>query len=308
MRIPFPARARRPGESVASRANPVVLVLVAIASVQFGASLAKGLFGVASPVTLAFLRGAIASLLLLAIARPRLSGRSASDWLLVTAYGLSLSGMNAAIYLSFARIPIGVAVTLEFLGPLALAVLGSRRLVDLAWVALAALGVTLLGSVPAQLDLAGAALALLAGVLWACYIALAGPVGRRWQGIDGLTTGSLIGAAALAWPGIAASGGALGSPRVWLVATLVALLSSVVPYALELTARRSIKASTFSILMSLEPAAAALFAWLVLGEWLGWVEWAAMGAVIVASIGAVRSARRRSDGEAVERYTGVEGT
>ncbi|MFT3886681.1 MAG: EamA family transporter [Arachnia sp.] len=282
-----------------SRVNPVVLVLISIGSVQLGASFAKGLFGVAEPATIAFLRVALASLALVAISRPKLTGRTARDWALVVGYGVALAGMNVSIYYSFERIPIGVAVTLEFVGPLVLAVVGSRRLVDLLWVGLAALGVALLGAGPGSIDPVGAALALLAGALWASYIALAGPVGRRWEGISGLTVGSTLGAVGLAVPGIALAGSALASPRVWLIASGVALLSSVIPYALELHARRVIRASTFSILMSLEPAAAALFAWLVLGEWLGWAEWLAMAAVVAASVGAVRTARRRRGEEAV---------
>ena len=275
------------------RVNPVVLVLISIASVQLGAAFGKGLFDVAAPATIAFLRIALASVVLVAISRPRLTGRSARDWAIVVAYGLALSGMNISIYYSFERIPIGVAVTLEFIGPLLLAVWGSRRPIDLLWVVLAGVGVALLGASPGSLDLVGVVLALLAGALWAAYIVIAGPVGRRWEGISGLSVGSTIGALALAIPGLMLAGDALGHPRVWLVATAVALLSSVVPYALELHARRVIKAATFSILMSLEPAAAALFAWVVLGEWLGWVEWLAMAAVVVASVGAVRTARRR---------------
>ncbi|WP_297103502.1 EamA family transporter [Tessaracoccus sp.] len=275
------------------RVNPVVLVLISIASVQLGAAFGKGLFDVAAPATIAFLRIALASVVLVAISRPRLTGRSARDWAIVVAYGLALSGMNISIYYSFERIPIGVAVTLEFIGPLLLAVWGSRRPIDLLWVVLAGVGVALLGASPGSLDLVGVVLALLAGALWAAYIVIAGPVGRRWEGISGLSVGSTIGALALAIPGLMLAGDALGHPRVWLVATAVALLSSVVPYALELHARRVIKAATFSVLMSLEPAAAALFAWVVLGEWLGWVEWLAMAAVVVASVGAVRTARRR---------------
>lgn len=275
-----------------SRINPVVLVLIAIASVQFGAALAKGIFTQATPLTLAFLRVAIATVIFLLIARPRLTGRTVRDWVVVCAYGACLTGMNAAIYLSFARIPIGVAVTLEFIGPLLLAVVGSRRLIDLAWVALAGAGVVLLGALPSDIDLIGAGLALLAGALWAGYIVLAGPVGRRWEGLSGLTVGSAFGALLLVGPAIALAGETFSQPRVWATMAAVALLSTVIPYGPELHARRSIKASTFSILMSLEPAAAAIFAWIVLGEWLGVAEWAAMACVIVASIGAIRSSRR----------------
>ncbi len=290
-----------------TRVSPVVLVLVAIASVQFGAALAKGTFDAAHPVTLAFARGTIAAAILLAFVRPRLRGRSVSDWLLAAAYGIALSGMNALIYLSFARIPVGMAVTLEFVGPLTLSVLGSRRALDLLWVGLAALGVVLLGTGPSGTgDLTGVALALAAGALWAVYIALSGPLGRRWEGTSGLAVGSVFGAAMLAVPALVLADGALADPRVLGMMLIVAVLSSVVPYGLELRARRFLRASTFGILMSLEPAAAALFAWLVLGEWLRPVEWLAMAAVIAASAGAVRTARMRSPlGKTPGRNTGA---
>lgn len=275
-----------------ARVHPVVLVLVAIGSVQFGASLAKSIFHAASPLSLAFLRIGIATLILLAISRPRLAGRRGRDWAVVAGYGACLTGMNTAIYFSFARIPIGVAVTLEFIGPLALAVIGTRRLLDLAWVALAALGVLLLGALPTDIDLLGAGLALAAGALWAGYIALAGPVGRRWEAMSGLSVGSAIGALLLAGPALLPAGDNFSTPAVWATMALVALLSSVIPYGLELQARRTIKASTFGILMSLEPGAAALFAWLVLGELLDLTQWAAMACVIAASVGAILTARR----------------
>lgn len=270
--------------------RPVLLVLIAVASVQFGAAVAKSIFDQAHPVTLAFLRALFGAVVFLAIARPKLRGHTWRDWLLVAVFGLSLSGMNTLIYLSFQRIPIGLAVTLEFIGPLALAVLGSRRRIDLLWVAMAAAGVVLLGVGPTVIDVPGVLLALGAGALWACYIALAGPVGRHWEGVSGLTVGSFIGAAALLVPGMMLAEGVFTNTRVLAIMLAVALLSTVIPYAMELQARRSLKAATFSILMSLEPAAAALFAWLVLGEWLQWPEWVAMACVVIASIGAIRSA------------------
>lgn len=271
--------------------RPVIFVLIAIASVQLGASVAKSIFDLAHPITLAFLRALIAAAILLPLARPRLRGRGAMDWLVVVGYGLCLSGMNALIYLSIERIPIGLAVTLEFVGPLALAVMGSRRLRDVLWVSLAAVGVVLLGLGPTDIDVLGMVLALAAGALWASYIALAGPVGRRWEGLSGLAVGSFVGGAALLIPGLVLAEHSLADARVLGVMALVAVLSTVVPYAMELQARRTLKAATFSILMSVEPAVAAVFAWLVLGEWLRWPEWVAMACVVAASIGAVRSAR-----------------
>ncbi len=199
-----------------SRVNPVVLVLVAIASVQLGAAMAKGVFDTASPGVLALTRVALASVVFLAIARPRFTGRSARDWLVALGYGVCLVGMNVAIYYSFARIPIGVAVTVEFIGPLALAVLGSRRPVDLVWVGFAAAGVLLLGALPSSADLLGLLLALVAGAFWAGYIVLAGPLGRRWEGISGVAAGSMLGTLLLAAPVLLTADGGIGTPGVWL--------------------------------------------------------------------------------------------
>jgi inner membrane transporter RhtA len=283
-----PGAARPP---LLGRLNPVALVVIAIGSVQLGAAFAKGLFGTVSPWTMAFLRVAFATVLLAAVARPRLRGRAWADWRPVLGYGACLASMNLAIYLSFARIPIGLAVTLEFLGPLSLAVAGSRRLLDFVWVGLAAVGVALLGVFPVGADAAGITLALLAGAFWAGYIAMAGPTGRRWEGVTGVTVASALGALLLAGPGITLSGGALANPLMLGTAALVGLLSSVVPYALEMQARRRLSAATFGILMSLEPAAAAVFAWIVLRESLKPVEWAAMACVVIASVGATRSSR-----------------
>lgn len=277
------------------------LVLIAIASVQFGAAFAKLLFGVVDPTTVVWLRLAVSALILVVIARPRVAGRSLRDWAVVLGYGACLVGMNWSIYQSFSRIPIGLAVTIEFLGPLAVSVFGSRRLRDLAWVALAAVGVVMLGAVPTDPDWVGMGFALVAGACWAGYILLAGPTGRRWPGVSGLTIASVLGAVVLAGPGVVAGGQAMWSPVVLGIGLAVGVLSSVVPYALELAALRRIKPRTFGILMSLEPAAAALAALLVLREWLVWTEWVAIACVVLASIGATRSAR----GDAPDPVTGT---
>lgn len=270
------------------RVPPVVLVVVAIVSVQIGASFAKDLFASATPVAIAWLRLALGAVVLTLIARPRLTGRAARQWLTVLAYGAALAAMNSMFYLAIERIPVGMAVTFEFLGPLGVAIAGSRRARDFLWATLALAGVALLGFTPGALDLVGVGFALLAGAFWAAYILLAGPTGRYWSGITGVTVASWVGALALA-PFALASVGAWGAnPRVWLVSLLVALLSSVVPYGLEMTALRRIDRSVFGILMSLEPAAAALSALVVLGEQLRPIELVAMACVIVASVGATR--------------------
>ncbi len=278
-----PARSGRP-----PWLNPVWLVVASILSVQLGASFAKSLFSAAPPTAVAWLRMLVASAIFLAVTRPRFRGRSWPEWRVVLGYGGALGLMNWAIYSSFARIPIGLAVTIEFLGPLSVAVIGSRRLKDLLWVALAGLGVALLGVAPVAIDWIGVAFALLAAAGWAGYILLSGPTGRVWSGVTGVTVGSLVGAAVFAVPGVVAGGAALWQPRVLLVAVAVGVLSSVIPYGLEMIALRTIPPGVFGILMSLEPAAAALSALVVLGETLSLVELAAMACVVVASVGATR--------------------
>lgn len=275
--------------SLPSWLSPVWLVLGAIVSVQVGAAFAKSLFALTDPTAVAWLRMAAAAAIFWVFARPRLRGRTWPEWRVVIGYGIALATMNWAIYQSFARIPIGLAVTIEFLGPLAVALVGSRRARDLVWVGLAAVGVTLLGVFPTTVDWAGIGFALLAGAAWAAYIVLSGPTGAAWEGVTGVSVGSLVGALVFLVPGLVAGGSSLWQPRVAVLAVVVGVLSSVIPYGLEMVARRRIPAGVFGILMSLEPAAAALAALLVLGEQLGWVELVAMACVIVASVGSTRA-------------------
>lgn len=269
--------------------SPVWLVLGAIISVQVGAAFAKSLFVLTAPTAVAWLRMAVAAVIFWVFARPRLRGRTWVEWRVVLGYGVALATMNWAIYQSFARIPIGLAVTIEFLGPLAVALVGSRRPRDLLWVALAAIGVTLLGVFPATVDWVGIGYALLAGAAWAGYIVLSGPTGRYWEGVTGVSVGSLVGALVFLVPGVLAGGAAMWQWQVLWLAAVVGVMSSVIPYGLEMVARRSIPAGVFGILMSLEPAVAALAALLVLGEQLSVVEIVAMACVIVASVGSTRA-------------------
>jgi inner membrane transporter RhtA len=277
---------------VLSRVSPVWLVIIGIGSVQLGAGIAKNLFDDASPTTLVWLRLATSAVILLALTRPRLSGRTAQGWQVAVAFGVVLGTMNWAIYESFARIPLGIAVTIEFLGPLTLAVVGSRRPRDLLWALLAAVGVALLGLGEGDLTWAGVGFALLAAAAWAAYILLSASTGRRWPGLDGLTVASVVATLGLAPFVLAFSGHGLGDPRVIVLGTLVGVLSSVIPYSCEITALRTIRPSVFSILMSLEPAAAALVGMLVVHEFLSLEQWAAIACVVVASVGATRSERR----------------
>ena len=265
------------------------LVLFGIASVQLGAAIAKNLFGEVPPTTMVWLRLVTSALVLGLLARPALRGRSRQDWLVVIGFGVTLGVMNWAIYQSFARIPLGIAVTIEFVGPLTLAVLGSRRVRDLLWVGLAAAGVLLLGLQPGDVTLAGVLFALLAGAAWAAYILLSARTGTRWPGLDGLAVASIVATLLLSPAVLLGSGSDLLDPRILLIGAAVGLLSSVIPYSCEMVALRSIRPAVFSILMSLEPAAAALAAILVLGEFLSVVQWVALACVVVASVGATRS-------------------
>ena len=272
--------------------SPVWLVLIGIASVQLGAGFAKSLFDDVAPTTIVWLRLATSVLVLVAVLRPRVRGRSREYWAVVVAFGLSLGLMNWAIYQSFARIPLGVAVTIEFIGPLALAVLGSRRPRDLLWVLLAGAGVLLLGFDGDHLDAAGVGFALLAGAAWAAYILLSARTGRRWEGLDGLAVASVVATVLLTPLAVGIGGTDLLDPWVLLVGAAVGVLSSVIPYSCELVALRTLSPGVFGILMSLEPAAAALAGIAVLGELLGPPQYAAIACVVVASVGATRSGQQ----------------
>ncbi|MDR1431099.1 MAG: EamA family transporter [Propionibacteriaceae bacterium] len=275
--------------------SPVWLLLIAIVSLQFGAASAKSIFDELDPLAMAWLRMLISTPILLAIARPRLRQRSRAEWRDVLCYGLILGVMNFAIYQAMARIPIGIAVTIEFLGPLAIAFAGIRKLRDVVWVLLAGVGVVLLGWSPTEsLDWAGVGFALLAACCWAGYIMISVRVGRAWSGISGVAVGSIVGAVLFAGPGIAAAGPAVLDWRILGMAALVAVCSSAIPYALEMIALRSLRPSVFGIMQSLEPAMAALMALLLLNEALTPPEWLAIACVVAASAGAAWSQELRT--------------
>jgi inner membrane transporter RhtA len=209
----------------------------------------------------------------------------------VLVFGFALVAMNFAFYEAIDRIPLGIAVTIEFVGPLGVAIAGSRRALDLAWVALAAGGILLLSDFgTADLDGLGVALALLAGCFWAAYIVLAARVGRAYAGGQGLALAMVAGAVMLAPVGVADAGGELLGAEVLAVGLGVAILSSAIPYTLELEALRRMPAGVFGVLMSLEPAAAALAGFVVLDEGLATREVVAIGLVVAASAGAARNA------------------
>jgi inner membrane transporter RhtA len=277
--------------SRADRIPPTVLVLAAVASVQFGGAFAKTIFDEIGPGGTAFLRVFLAALILGALWRPALRGRTAADWRLVSAYGFALVAMNLSFYEALDRIPLGIAVTFEFVGPLGVAIAASRRPLDALWVVLAAAGILLLSDFgTADLDGLGVALALLAGAFWAAYILLAARVGRRHPGGEALALGMAVGALMVAPVGLADAGGDLFSAEVLAVGLAVAILSSAIPYTLELEALRRMPQGVFGVLMSLEPAAAALAGFIVLGEGLATREIAAIALVVTASAGAAQNA------------------
>jgi inner membrane transporter RhtA len=262
-------------------------VLFPIISVQLGAAVAKSLFDSLGPGGAVFLRIAFAALVLFLLVRPKLGGHDRAGYLVAGLFGLALAGMNFSIYLAFDRIPLGVAVTLEFVGPLGVAVAGSRRVLDLLWVVLAAAGILLLAPLGVlggmELDPVGVAFALLAGCLWACYILLSASTGSAIPGGTGLVIALCVGTLVLFPFGIAGAGYALLDPKLLLAGFGVAMLSSAIPYSLELEALRKLPARVFGVLMSLDPAVAALAGLVVLGERL---EMRAVAAVLFVTIAA----------------------
>ncbi|HYH89847.1 MAG TPA: EamA family transporter [Solirubrobacteraceae bacterium] len=274
--------------SARSAAAPAVgLVLLAVGSLQVGAAFAVELFDELGPAGAAFGRLGFAALILVAIWRPHLRGRPRGDLRVAVAFGIALGAMNLCIYEAMDRIPLGVAVTFEFIGPLGVAVAGSRRPLDLVWVALAAAGIAGLADYSGgSLDPAGVAFALAAGVLWAAYIVLSQRTGALFPGGSGLAVAMVAGAALVAPFGIADAGAELLRPELLGAVLAVAVASSVLPYSLELEALRRLPQRVFGVLMSLEPAVAALAGFVVLDQGLAVRDWIAIGLVVIASAGA----------------------
>jgi inner membrane transporter RhtA len=270
----------------------MVLVLGAISSVQFGAALAKTLFDEIGAGGTVFVRVLFAALVLALIWRPRVAGLGRREGLLAVLFGVTLAGMNLAFYSALDRIPLGITVTLEFVGPLGVAVAGSRGALDLLWVGLAAAGILLLSDFGStDLDGLGVALALLAGGLWAAYILLSARVGQVFPGGSGLALAMVVAAVLLCPVGVADAGADLFVPWILAAGAAVAILSSVIPYSLELEALRRIPPGVFGVLMSLEPAVAALAGFVVLGEELVARELVAILLVVAASAGAASGAK-----------------
>lgn len=288
-----PAPAGGPGGT--GSLGPVGLVLAGGVSVQFGGALAVTLMPRAGAPGVVALRLLAAAIVLLVFCRPRLRGHSRTDWGTVIVFGVAMGAMNGLFYEALARIPLGAAVTLEVLGPLTLSVLASRRAINVLWACLALAGVFLLGGGGfGNLDPTGVAFALGAGAMWAAYIVFSARTGRRFPQADGLALAMAVAALLFLPIGIADAGSRLLDPTTVALGSAVALLSSVLPYTLELLALRRLPASTFAVLMSLEPAIAATAGFLVLGQSLSATEAAAIALVIAASIGAVRTQMGRN--------------
>lgn len=267
---------------------PAGLVLLSSFAVQIGTVVAKSLFETLGSVGAAFLCKVVASVLLLAIWRPRLhQQRTWLDYGLLGILGLSMAGMSLGFYGAIERIPMGVASTLEFIGPLGVAILGSRRSLDVLWVALAGMGVFLLAPISgAQLDVMGVLLAIASAGCWAIYILMSGHVGRAFRGGEGLALAVAIATVILMPAGVSQAGAALLEPWVWVVGVAAAVLGTVVPYSMEYAALKRLPPRLFGVLMSIEPAIAALVGFLFLGEQLGLRSLIAVMLVTISAIGA----------------------
>jgi inner membrane transporter RhtA len=266
-------------------------VLGSIVSVQSGAALATGLFDSIGPAGAVLLRAGFGALALLALMRGQLRPRDwphRDVWLL----GVSVAAVNLLFYAALDRLPLGITVTLEFVGPLGVALFGSRRRRDLAWALLAGVGIVLLsgGTEGRGIDPLGVALALSAGVFWGAYILQSARVGALEPGIRGATLAALISTLLVAPFGIAQGGTELLIPSHLLVGAAVGVLSTAIPYTFEMEALRRLPQAVFGVLMSLEPAVAAAIGFLALSQDLAAREIVAIGLVVIASAGALRSA------------------
>ncbi|EOC5770069.1 threonine/homoserine exporter RhtA [Cronobacter sakazakii] len=275
---------------------PVIVLIVAMASIQSGASLAKSLFPVVGAPGVTALRLALGTLILAVVFKPWRLRFTRSQRMPLLIYGLALGAMNYLFYLSIRTVPLGIAVALEFTGPLAVALLGSRRPVDFLWVALAVLGLWFLlplGQDVTHVDPLGAVCALGAGVCWAIYI-IAGQKAGAEHGPATVALGSLIAAIVFVPIGAAAAGEALWHWSVLPAGIGIAILSTALPYSLEMTALTRLPTRTFGTLMSMEPALAAFTGMIFLGETLTLVQWLALLSIIIASVGSTLTLRRQT--------------
>nr|WP_314483580.1 threonine/homoserine exporter RhtA [uncultured Pseudomonas sp.] len=282
-----------PPRSLASTLFPIGLLLIAMASIQTGASIAKSMFPLIGAQGTTSLRLIFASLIMLVLLRPwraRFNTRTLRN---VVIYGMALGGMNFLFYMSLQTVPIGIAVALEFTGPLAVAIFASRRAIDFIWIALAIFGLLMLlpaGHGGQALDPLGATYAVGAGACWALYIVFGQRAGAE-HGVQSAALGVVVAALFIAPIGIVHAGSLLLTPAVIPMAIAVAVLSTALPYSLEMVALTRMPARTFGTLMSIEPAFGALSGLLFLGEVLSFTQWLAIVAIIAASVGTTLSMR-----------------
>lgn len=283
-----------PQRSLASTLFPVGLLLIAMTSIQSGAALAKSMFPVVGAQGTTTLRLIFASFIMLLLLRPWRAKLTFASLRTVIVYGVALGGMNLLFYMSLQTVPLGIAVALEFTGPLAVAIFASRRVLDFLWIALAILGLLLLiptGETRGGIDLLGAGYALAAGVCWALYILFGQKAGAD-NGVQTAALGVMIAALVVSPIGIAHAGAALLTPSLMPVALAVAILSTALPYTLEMVALTKIPTRTFGTLMSIEPAIGALSGLLFLHEHLSLTQWLAILCIILACVGATTTIRR----------------
>ncbi|WP_316807616.1 DMT family transporter [Pedobacter agri] len=271
---------------------PIPAVLLSIISVQCGAAIAKGLFPEIGAAATASLRIGLSAVILLVAFRPNLTKLNTKQWKYVILYGLSLGAMNMVFYMAIERIPIGLGVTLEFVGPLLLAIFSSKKAIDFIWIVLAATGIALIAPWTSNgLNLTGVLLALLAGGFWAAYIILGGRISKIMKGGEAVAVGMLFATMLILPFGIFSGGLSQLSPKLLGLGASLALLSSAIPFTLEINALKQLPARTFSILMSLEPAMAALAAFVFLQEYLSVTECIAVACVVIASAGSAITAK-----------------
>lgn len=283
----------------------VVMVVGATFSLPLGAAVATELFPVGGAWGVTTLRLMLASLVLLLFVRPTPWRWKAAAWRDVVIFGVSLAGLNGFFYAAIDRIPLGVAVAIQFVGPLALAVILSNTRRDLLWIAIAGLGLVVLGieSLTANFtfDLVGIVYAALAGVSWALYILFSSRVGRHLPGLQGLPVATLVAAVVLLPVGFSGVVTLIDTPEIYWLAVLMALLSTVVPTSCELAALRRLPRNTFSILLSLEPVFAALIGWVFLDQTFGILRTVAILLIIGATVGMTASAAKLSS-EVVDQH------
>ena len=292
--MPRPTASASGGSAISGPVAASGLVVVGLIAQDIGAAISIMVFPEVGAAGMTALRLVFSAAILLAIARPRLRGRTRRDWLTVVLFAGALAAMNLSFYEAISRIPLGIAVTIEVLGPLLLSVVMGRRWVNLLWALLAIVGVVILGGMNVErLDPVGVAFAIAAGALWAAYILTSAATGRLFAKLDGLAIAMTIAAVVVLPFGAIAAGPAILDPRWLLLGLAVAVLSSTIPYALELVALRRLPESAFGVLMSLSPAIAALAGLVLLGQAVTALDWLAIAIVVVASAGAVLTARTR---------------